>query len=183
MRINKPLPGPDFLRECFEYVADGGLIWLPRPQHHFASLRLAAAWNGQWPGLRAGSPTANGYRSIIIDQVRYLEHRLIYHMMVAPVRVDQEVDHRSTDRSNNRQENLRASTHKQNAVNQPGRRDGALPKHVYWSKRESKYKVQLRAGGKVHFIGTYAHLGEATAAADAARDRLHGEFANKARSR
>lgn len=49
--------------------------------------------------------------------------------------------------------------------------------------RESKYKVQLRAGGKVHFIGTYAHLGETTAAADAARDRLHGEFANKARSR
>lgn len=184
MRVNKPLPAPEFLRECFAYHERGFLFWRRRPRQHFATARQWAAWNAQWSGFRAGSPTKNGYRSVILDQERYLEHRLIFHMMVQPLTVNQEVDHENTKRSNNRWQNLRASTHAQNAANQPGRRaNGGLPKHVYWSKLEQKYKVRLRAGGNVHCIGTYADLGEATAAAEAARDRLHGAFANRASSR
>lgn len=170
------LPAPEVLAEMLRY-ADGQLFWLTRPRHHFKTTRQMNIWNAMWAGKRAGSPTLNGYRSVGIDCTKFLEHRLIFYMVNGEISDTAEIDHIDRDRSNNRFENLRACTHTQNAMNQPGRkRTQALPKHVYWSKLEQKFKVYFRANGKRHNIGTFAGLAQAIAAAKNARARLHGEY-------
>lgn len=126
----------------------------------------------------------NGYRMVAILDTKFLESRLIFHMMIRPLVGRETVDHRDQDHSNNRHNNLRACSHARNLLNQPGRRspDG-LPKHVHWSKRERKYKVSMRADGARHFIGTFSELADAAAAAADARSRLHGEFADNRSSK
>lgn len=173
----RALPPREFVASILIY-RDGCLFWRVRPSSHFKTLRTANVWNGTWAGKRAGSPMLNGYRMISIDGVKFLEHRLICHLMNGVVGVSDEVDHIDHDHTNNHAENLRACTHAQNSMNQPGRQQkyGPLPRHVHWSARERKFKVTLRANGAVHFIGTFADLSQADAAARAARKRLHGEY-------
>lgn len=178
----RELPSADYLRTILAYK-DGKLFWRSRPVASFASTRIANVWNGTWAGKRAGSPMRNGYRMVSIDGTKFLEHRLIHHMVKGPVRAEDTVDHEDHDHTNNREENLRLCTQAKNAMNQPGRRGDAIPRHVYWSKRERKYKVSMRADGRQHFIGTYGSLSEASTAAEEARARLHGSFAYQGGSR
>lgn len=175
----RELPSPEFLRERLEY-RDGALYWRLRPRSDFPSRRSANSWNAHYPGMRAGSPMKNGYRMVALVDTKFLEHRIIYHMMVEPLSGVQRVDHIDQDFTNNRAWNLRACSHAENLMNQPGRPRvyAPLPKHVYWSKREKKYKVSLRANGHRHYLGTFDSLADATLAAEAARVRLHGRFAD-----
>lgn len=176
--VSRRLPMPDRgrLAEMLDY-RDGALFWRERPRSHFTSDRNHAVWNGTWAGKRAGQMTANEYRLISIDKVRYLEHRLVYHLLRGPLQDALEIDHIDGNSLNNSIENLRTCSHAENNHNQKSRRPG-LPKNVFWSKNEQKYKVQVRCNRKVHFVGTFADLQSATAAAAAARAELHGEFCN-----
>lgn len=177
-RQAKPMPDRGYLHECLRYE-DGRLFWRNRPEHHFRSHKAWAIALATASGRRAGSPMRNGYRLIHLDGQKYLEHRLIYHMLISPLEEQQRVDHIDHDHTNNRWQNLRACSHAENAMNQPGRPSKyGTPKGVHWSVREQKYKVAMRAGGKVHFVGTFATLEAASDAAHAARLRLHGQFAN-----
>lgn len=172
------LPSPEWLRDRLEY-RDGGLFWKRRPLEDFASRRTHKGWNTSFAGKRAGSPMSNGYRMVAILGTKFLEHRIIFHMEVRAIQPGETVDHEDQDHTRNDPGNVRACTHAQNLMNQPGRRPGSsLPKHVYWSALEKRYKVQMRANGKVHFIGTFTDLTEASFAASEARSRLHGEFAD-----
>lgn len=176
----KPLPPIEYLRECLEY-RDGKLVWLERPEHHpFKDARMRNVWNGTYAGKQAGSEMANGYRLISLDNAKFLEHRIIYHMMRGPLDPSKFIDHIDYDHTNNRIENLRPCSHAENLMNQPGRlsKYGVLPKHVRWSKNERKFKVCMRANGSVHHIGTFETIDAAEAAAAKARQRLHGEFQN-----
>lgn len=176
------LPDAEFLHDRFRYD-DGCLFWKARPASDFVTTRAAAVCNANWAGKRAGSVMKNGYRVVSIDGVKYLEHRLIYRMMVGPIDAGQRIDHKDGNCENNRYQNLRACSHAENLMNQPGRRDGMLPKHVGWSKREQKYKVSMRANGKFLNLGTYGTLSEAAEAADRYRRKFHGEFADHRASR
>ena len=178
----KPVPSATYLRECFRYE-DGELFWIARPSKHFRCLRDECAFNGTWAGKRASSPMKNGYRLTGVNGKKYLEHRLIYEMMIGSLRQDASIDHIDHDRSNNRITNLRQCSHAENSANQPGRRDGSTPKHVYFSKNENKWKVQIRAGGEVHFFGTFASMEEAARVAEAARSRLHGSYGDSRSAR
>ena len=172
----RALPSPAELERLFRYE-DGCLYWRPREE---TSGRVRY-WNSRFAGQRAGGVQPNGYRAVCVENVRFLEHRLIYQMILGPVPAEAEIDHRDTDRLNNRIENLRACLHAQNAMNSGARGARELPKHVYWSTLERRYKVQLRANGSTHHIGTFLSLDEASAAAAEARARLHGEFARVTR--
>lgn len=175
----RPLPSRHYLAECFTYCA-GALLWKKRPRHHFATPRAMKSFNAARAGSRAGAPMRNGYRVVSIGGVKFLEHRVIFHMLVG-LHDAMTVDHIDLDFSNNRITNLRCCSHAENLMNLP-RRDRIagrdhLPKHVYWSKREKKYKVGLRARGRRVHVGTFATLEQASAAAARARKELHGEFA------
>jgi len=94
------------VRRLFDY-RDGNLIWK-------VSRGRAVA------GAIAGSlnPGSDGYVRVMIDRLSYRAHRLIYlwhHGHCPPL-----VDHKDTNRSNNRIENLRPRTNKQNCRNRAG---------------------------------------------------------------
>lgn len=177
-RKERSIPSAEFLHQRFAYC-DGMLFWKARPLSDFRTKRAASSWNARYAGTRAGSPMSNGYRMIAILNTKFLEHRIIFQMMIRPLSHKERVDHVDQDFTNNRHQNLRACSHAQNLMNQPGRRSSAcMPKHVYWSAREKKFKVAMRAKGIKHNIGTFKTLEEARSAAEAARMVLHGEYAD-----
>ena len=182
-RHRRQLPSPEWLRERLEY-RDGMLFWKHRPVSDFFDERAAKTWNAQNPGARAGSAMSNGYRMVSMLGTKFLEHRLIFQMEVRELQAGETVDHKDQNHTRNDVGNFRPCTHAQNLMNQPGRRPGsALPKHVYWSKSEQRYKVQMRANGEVYHIGTFVELTDAAWAATDARARLHGAFADERTSK
>lgn len=69
-------------------------------------------------GSEAGSLKPNGYRVVVVDGRPYLEHRLIW-LYVHGKWPSHHLDHINTVKSDNRLENLREVTHKENMQNQP----------------------------------------------------------------
>ena len=176
-RQMRKLPSPAWLRRRLEY-RNGQLFWKRRPRGDFVDERSFKVWNSQNPGERAGSQMSNGYRIVGMLDSKFLEHRLIFQMELRALGEGETVDHEDQNHRRNETANFRGCTHAKNLMNQPGRRPGGLPKHVYWSELEKKYKVGMRADGNKHHIGTFKKLEEAAAAAMEARIRLHGEFAD-----
>jgi hypothetical protein len=87
------------------------------------------------------------------------------------------VDHKSGDPSDNRRENLRASTNSQNQMNSRGKPHSSIYKNVYWNKKQKKWKAQIRVDGQDFFIGYFAKERHAALAADLNLPILHGEHA------
>ena len=91
------------------------------------------------------------------------------------------VDHKGTDRLNNRRENFRIATKSQNGFNRGKNRNNTSGfKGVSWKRHLGKWVAQIHIGGKNHYLGLFERPEDAAAAyADAAREH-HGEFARAA---
>jgi len=98
------------------------------------------------PGDRAGYAKPNGYRYIKIGSKAYSEHRLAWLYMFGDWPAA-EIDHVNQNRSDNRLENLREATHKQNAENRKAR-TGSL----------SGFRGVAYSGGK--WTATIMHFGQ-----------------------
>jgi hypothetical protein len=128
------------------------------------------------PGRIAGHVAASGYRTIGIDGVVLLAHRLAYLMTHGTLPAM--VDHADGNRSNNAIVNLRAATHSTNAANKK------LPRHntsgfkgVSWVERLGKYRAAIKVCGRTISLGHHLRAEEAASAyADAARTHF-GEYA------
>jgi len=77
-------------------------------------------WKKSWgkkirPGLRAGNLRKDGRTIIKIEGVKYYAHRLIF--LIHHKYLPSEIDHKDRKKYNDRIENLRACTHKQNMLN------------------------------------------------------------------
>ena len=93
-------------------------------------------------GKRAGgvNPT-NGYRDIKADKVRMLEHRFIYFWMTGSL-PKADIDHVNNVRDDNRWDNLRAVSHKENQQNRiDTKRNGGL--YDKNARRRSRYKTDI----------------------------------------
>jgi hypothetical protein len=175
--MSKKLPDRDYLHSVFVYQ-DGRLYWRSRPLTHFKSGRSCSMWNAKFAGTRAGRqmPTSP-YRQVMVDGLRFLEHRLIAQMH--GLDTSSEIDHIDGDGLNNRIENLRAATHSENMRNTTG-----------WAKKQSRVGVHqkpngrwtayIRRDGKHCHLGTFASQPEAVTAREAAEREVYGEFARAA---
>jgi hypothetical protein len=128
-------------------------------------------------GARAGSQRRDGYRGIMIDYVRYFEHRLAW-LYVHGVMPEEEIDHINMDPSDNRLANLRVATRSQNeqnknnpAHNTSGRRG------VVWCASRGKWQAQIMLGGKTHFLGRFDDKDDAFRARRQAESVMFGDFA------
>ena len=75
-----------------------------------------------------------------------------------------EVDHIDRDRSNNRPENLRWATRKEQIDNQGMRSDNISgTTGIGWNRRDKKWRVQLRVDGRQKNFGDYENLNDAIA--------------------
>lgn len=114
----KSLPEQDYLKECFDYIfSTGELIWRDRPPHHFKGEGSCRAFIKKHAGKVAGHyHSINGYLEVRLDGKLYKGHRIIWKLLTG---VDPEnmLDHISGDVSDNRIENLRVASAKENARN------------------------------------------------------------------
>jgi hypothetical protein len=164
----KTLPSADYLRACFDYNPDNGIVrWRTRPREHF---------NGDgaytfFCRYRQGREITNiekGYLNLTLDGVHYRAARVIWKMIT-----DEEppgiVDHADRNKLNNRWTNLREATPSQSIHNRLIRNNGVR-------KRYNKWDARIYYDGVSRYLGTYTTAEEAAAAYENAARKLHGEF-------
>lgn len=168
-RTPQPLT-QEYVRSLFIYDPDSGQLWwrISRTNRFPAGTLVKGVHRGQTGYLR---------QYVSIDWERYLVHRIIWLYVYGTLPPDKEIDHIDGNGLNNRITNLRLAERFENCANH-GRRVG----------RSGYRGVQFHAGGytaSIGFNGTYHYLGrfktgeEASRAYEAARDRLHKEYASK----
>lgn len=127
-------------------------------------------------GTIAGS-LCNGYVRIGIDGRWYAAHRLAW-LYVHGEWPSSEIDHRNTDRADNRLENLRPATRQQQSANASLRPDNACGfKGVFFHEPTKTWQASIRFNGKNRVLGNFSSPQEAHTAYTAAAVELFGEFA------
>lgn len=155
------------LRRLLDYDRETGIFrWLTRRP-------------GQMQGV-AGSLHKKGYLRIRLLGVQYPSHQLAW-FYVYGAWPAVEIDHKDTDRTNNRIANLRLATIAQNQQNSGKRRDNTSGfKGVTRHKSSGKWCAQIRANGIYRYLGSFDNPEDAHVAYCVAAKELHGEFARTA---
>lgn len=158
-------PSAERVRELLDYNAlTGGFLWRASPSRNTPAGSVAGA-------------DCEGYRLIRVAGGRYKAHQLAWLYMTGewPSR---QVDHKDTNRSNNRWDNLRLATGSQNKANMGKRADNTSGfKGVRWYPQTNRWVAQIGFQGKRKTIGYFKSPELAHVAYCEAADRLFGEFA------
>lgn len=109
------IPSLKILNECFDYQANGLLVWKERPLSHFKNAHCANSTNARCKGKNAGSRRGLEYLYVYIFGSPYSVHRVIAKMHGFDISND--IDHIDGDKINNRIENLRPASRTQNSMN------------------------------------------------------------------
>jgi len=128
-------------------------------------------------GSAAGYVNDKGYIAIRINGRAWLAHVLAWLTTTGDMPC-QQVDHRDTDRANNRFENLRLSTQLENTYNRSmmsNNRSGV--KGVHWHSFSQSWRAVIGVKGKKIQVGTFKTIEQAKEAIAAARESHHKEFA------
>jgi hypothetical protein len=128
-------------------------------------------------GSRAGNTSPRGYRRIMLDGFMVFEHVLAW-FYVHGEWPHLQVDHRDTDKANNRIENLRLATNSQNHINKglPVNNTSGF-KGVCWDSSVGKWRASIKVNGKKKYVGVFDDVELAGAARKIAERKLFGEFA------
>jgi hypothetical protein len=108
-------------------------------------------------GLEAGYNNSYGYKVVQIKGREFRVHRIIYYLHYGIWPGDFQVDHIDGDKLNNKPENLRLVTHKQNNRSYKKPTKGASSKYrgVCWDKKSNKYRAQIHHNKKVINLGRF----------------------------
>lgn len=142
----------------------------------------SAQWNSRFAGCVAGTIVSNadgkniGIR-IAVDGIYYSAHRLAL-LITTGVWPTEEADHASVDPLDNRIENLREATHRQNRQNRPVFRNSPTGfKGV--TPEDGRFRARINdPSGRTVRLGNFATPEEASAAYCEVAAKYHGEFAN-----
>jgi len=125
----------------------------------------------------AGGLVNTGYRRVMIHNKSYAVHRVIWEILKGPILDGYQIDHINHNRADNRIENLRLATNKQNNQNKSVRKDSETKiKGVYWRQDTKKYRAKIKINGKENHLGYFDTSEEASIAYQEASKKLHGEF-------
>lgn len=153
------------LRELLDYDPETGVF------------RNKVARSNVPAGSVAGSLTQSGYVRISVDDVSYRAHRLAWLWMTGewPRAF---VDHRDTDKANNRWSNLREASKSQNGANRPVQANSRSKlKGAHFTKANGKWMSLIQHHGRKLYLGYFPTAEEAHAAYAAAAKNIYGEFA------
>lgn len=153
------------LKEALSYdPLTGNFVWIKRR-------------GGRKFGAVAGCLNSYGYRVITVWCNVYTAHRLAW-LYVHGVFPNGPIDHINGSKDDNRIANLREATELQNSWNQCHKPGVSGHKNVVWRKKRKRWQVRMHIRGKKTCFGSFISVEEAAAAACAAREKYHGEFAN-----
>lgn len=161
------------LRELFDYNPETGqFIFKPRPREEFHDFRASRVFESKCAGKTAGWRHGAGYTAIRVDGRDYLAHRLAWlysHGEWPP----HEIDHKNGDRSDNRLQNLRPATKKENSRNQCLRiTNKSGVNGVIWDKRKGVWRADVTYNGRFIYLGQFKTIEEAAAARKAGERAL-----------
>lgn len=128
-------------------------------------------------GTAAGSLTDRQYIAIGLNGRYYLAHVLAWLTTTGEMPGSQ-LDHKDTNRSNNRFDNLRLSTQLENTYNRSmmsNNKSGV--KGVHWHNFSQRWRAVIGVNGKKIQVGTFESIDLAKKAIDKAREEHHKEFA------
>jgi len=92
------------------------------------------------------------------NQKRIFMHRFIWEVTNGPIPDDREIDHRNGNKTDNRVENLRLVTHRENIQNRSDKRNGTTTSKypgVSWHKSNQKWIAQIRINGVRRSLGCF----------------------------
>lgn len=165
-RVERGSLTSDRLRELLRYNPETGMF-----------LWIVTRGKNRIGGKEAGALNNERRRVIRVDYRMYYAHRLAW-LYVTGKWPERAIDHIDGDPSNNRWSNLRAATLAQNAWNMARTsRNTSGEKGVDFFKQYGKWRAQVKANGRVHFLGHFENKDEAIETVRCARARLHREFA------
>ena len=154
------------LRSLFRYDPETGQIFWREDQ---CMGRVKA-------GDRAGCVKSNGYVRIQYKRTMLQAHRVAWALFYGEW-PDEFIDHINRDRADNKVENLRRASHKENMRNTPTRshnRSGMKGVHI----AGRRFRARITANGKKVSLGRFDTAEAAHEAYVAAARKLHGEFAS-----
>jgi hypothetical protein len=118
-------------------------------------------------GTEAGNTNnVTGYRVVIIKGRGFRVHRIIYYLHYGVWPGDFQVDHIDGDKLNNKPENLRLVTSKQNnrSYRKPYKNPTSKYRGVCWDKESNKYKAKIFHNNKNIHLGYFTCEKEAALA-------------------
>lgn len=131
-------------------------------------------------GAIAGWKLDTGYISISIridgKDRHFRAHRLVWFYMTS-VWPSADVEHRDTDRTNNRWSNLREATRSQNLQNMSPRGGSSKFKGVCYDKKRKSWEAYVGTGKTRVRLGRFKEEIDAARAYDTKAQELYGEFA------
>ncbi len=149
--------------ELFEYLPEGKLV------------RKVSTGNNSKRGTVVGYKRYDGYSVVQYDGFWYRLHRLIYFMHTNEW--PEEVDHIDGNPDNNKIENLRACTHKENLRNTGMyAHNTSGVKGVTWQADRKKWYAYINVDGKMKSLGRHDDFETAAKLATEARKKAFGEF-------
>ena len=157
----------DRLAEVFVYD-DGKLIWKIRKSNRCKIGDISGSTYSDWGKKKR--------RRVYVDGKSYQMARLIFlfHHGWLP----ETVDHIDRDPTNDRIENLRAATRRQqNANKDKWANTSSAFKGVSWNKQYSKWQARIKLESKHKHLGYFADPQQAANAYDAAALEIFGTFA------
>ena len=162
-------PTPEILRQLLDYNPETGLLfWKIRPRNYFSGSRAEAEfkrWNGRYANKQAFTTLdSSGYYQGHIFGRAYLAHIIIWAIQTGEWPTFP-VDHKDTNRTNNKYVNLRPSSTSLNAKNRrkdPRNKSGVTG--VNWYKPSNKWRAQAVINGKNTHLGLFTNLADAAEA-------------------
>jgi hypothetical protein len=156
----------EIMRELLDYDKNTGVfIWKARGRRWFKSEQGFKGWNNRFAGTVAGTirKNATDYPTIRISVFGklWLAHRLAFIYMGEAL--PEQVDHLNRDSTDNRWNNLSASSAKENMKNMsmPITNTSGVT-GVSWNKARGKWVAYVGLGGKNKHLGLFTDLEEAT---------------------
>lgn len=161
--------------------ATGNLIRKPLAYAGTRSMQEFNRWNSRNGGKVAGTPRTDGKgrRHMVyvrLNGVRLGAHRIIWEMFHGPILPGMVIDHIDGNPWNNRLDNLRMCTQRENCYNQalrscnPHKLKGVV---AY----KDKYRATIKVDGRMKALGVFPTKGLAAVARAKAAIRYHGQFA------
>lgn len=145
-----PKPTQSLLLEYLKYdPATGILTWIKKPSKKTVL------------NSRAGSETANGYRTLFFQGKKYQEHHVVWCIVHGQFPTLQ-IDHIDQNRSNNRISNLREVTQSENSRNRARARFTRLDEvGIWYCRRRRKYVAEITLNGKKVYQKTFDDIDDA----------------------
>lgn len=136
------------MNEIIEYI-NNNFIYL-----NGSFYRIKHNGNNQKIGSLVGGVNGSGYIQTKIFGRKFKCHRLIWLLFNGEIPNGYEIDHINGNRSDNRLENLRLATRRQNQQNRVEHRNDHLVGTTY-CKKENKWYSHITINGKTKHIGIF----------------------------